>query len=128
MTKMTMVIKQDNSLVVLCFVIALALLLAALVRPAEGDNFQTKSTYKTKARWFRRIEQQQLDLVRHYFIVQSWREIEDPSYRSQMHPGLFPAGTTPNTSVYPVLPSRLSDRYYGDNLDRLIRSRRGSIR
>lgn len=122
-----MSIKQDNSLVLLCFLIALALLVSAVL-PADGENLQTKSKYKTKARWYRRIEQQQLDLVRHYFIVQSWREIEDPAHRSQLHPGLFPAGTTPNTGVYPVLPSRLSDRYYGDNLDRLIRSRRDGIR
>lgn len=121
------IMKRDSRWTTPALLVGIAIILISAVA-ADGENFQTKSTYKTKARWFRRIEQQQLDLVRHYFTVQSWREIEDPSYRSQMHPGLFPAGTTPNTSVYPVLPSRLSDRYYGDNLDRLIRSRRDGIR
>lgn len=109
----------------LIFRVMLCLLVATTV---FGDGFKTKSKYKTKARYFRRIEQRQLDLIHHYFIVQSWRELEDPAYREKIHPGLFPLSSGPaNTSVYPVLPHPLSDRYFGDNLDRLIESRRVGI-
>ena len=90
------------------------LLAGATVLPCWGagvDGYRVKSKYRTKARYFRRQEMYMTDLIRHHYVVQSWREIDPRNY-----------------SVLPPAPQRLSDRYFGDNLDRLIRDRRVGIR
>lgn len=55
---------------------------------SSSGGFKTKSKYKTKARYFRRVEERMLREIREYFIRQSWRELEDPELRRRTFPDI----------------------------------------
>ena len=61
----------------------------SIVEPSiKQEPFRTKSKYKTKARYFRRVEQRMLEQIRAYFIRQSWKELQDPELRRRTYPDI----------------------------------------
>ena len=58
------------------------------IKVQTEEPFRTKSKYKTKARYFRRVEARMLQEIREYFIRRSWRELEDPELRRRTFPDI----------------------------------------